>query len=174
MTRWQVRGTQSLYDSDTVRLELADVELTDGTIVDHYIIRIPFEVVSLVVRDPDRGVLLIWRYRFITNRWAWDVPAGKVAPGEDPGAAAARAATEETGWRPGPVRLVGVYHPSPGISDQRFGIHLADTAERVAEANPNEVERLEWVPVDRVRNLLRAGDVDGLSLTSLLWALADG
>ncbi len=36
MTRWQVRGTQSPYDSDTVRLELADVELTDGTIVDHH------------------------------------------------------------------------------------------------------------------------------------------
>ena len=72
------------------------------------------------------------------------------------------------------VRLLGVYHPSPGISDQRFGIHLADTAERVADANPNEVERLEWVPVDRVRDFLRAGEVDGLSLTSLLWALADG
>jgi hypothetical protein len=30
------------------------------------------------------------------------------------------------------------------------------------------------VPVARVRELLRAGQVDGLSLTSLLWALETG
>jgi 8-oxo-dGTP pyrophosphatase MutT (NUDIX family) len=172
MTRWKVRGTRSLYESEVVRLELADVELTDGTRVDHHVIRIPFEVVSLVVCDADRGVLLIWRYRFITNRWAWDVPAGRVAPDEAAADAAARAAIAETGWRPGPVRLLGGYHPTPGISDQRFGVYVADSAERVGEPDPNEVERVEWVPVDRVRDLLRAGEVDGLSLTSLLWALS--
>ena len=58
------------------------------------------------------------------------------------------------------------------MSDQRFGVYVADTAEQVAEPDPNEVERVEWVPVDRVRDLLRAGEVDGLSLTSLLWALS--
>jgi hypothetical protein len=59
---------RSLYESEWVRLELADVELTDGTRLDHHVIRIPFEVVSLVVWDADCGVLLIWRYRFITIR----------------------------------------------------------------------------------------------------------
>jgi 8-oxo-dGTP pyrophosphatase MutT (NUDIX family) len=172
MTRWKVRGTRLLYESEVVRLELADVELTDGSRVDHHVIRIPFEVVSLVVWDGDRGVLLIWRYRFITNRWTWDVPAGRVAPGEAAADAAARAAIDETGWRPAPVRLLGMYHPTPGMSDQRFGVYVADTAEQVAEPDPNEVERVEWVPVDRVRDLLRAGEVDGVSLTSLLWALS--
>jgi len=174
MTRWKVHGARSLYESEWVRLELADVELTDGTRLDHHVIRIPFEVVSLVVWDADRGVLLIWRYRFITERWAWDVPAGRVEPGESAVDAAARAAIEETGWRPGAVRLLGVYHPTPGISDQRFGVYVADAAEQMADPNPNEVERVEWVPVDRVRNLVRDGEVDGLSLTSLLWALSAG
>ena len=95
--------------------------------------------------------------------------------GEDPTAAAARAAVDETGWQPSSVRLLGHYHPSPGISDQRFAVCVGSGPERVAEPNPNEVERLEWVSVDRVRELIRAGQVDGLSLTSLLWAfeLAD-
>jgi hypothetical protein len=66
---------------------------------------------------------------------------------------------------------LGHYHPSPGISDQQFGVCIGTGAERVSDANPNEVEQLEWVAVDRVRALIRAGQIDGLSLTSLLWAL---
>ena len=174
MTWWKVHGERSLHESDTVRLGLADVELTDGTRIDHYVIRIPFEVVSLVLSDAAGRLLLIWRYRFITNQWLWDVPAGKVAPGEAPADAAARASVEETGWRPGPVRLLGEYHPSPGLSDKRFGVYVANGAERVGEPSVNEVERLEWVTVARVRELIRDGQVDGLSLTSLLWALDAG
>jgi 8-oxo-dGTP pyrophosphatase MutT (NUDIX family) len=114
------------------------------------------------------------RRRFIPDAWSWDVPAGTVAGGESPIDAAVRAAVEETGWRPRSVRLLGQYHPSPGISDQRFGVYVGTGAERVADANPNEVGRLEWVSVDRVRELIREGRVDGLSLTSLLWALDGG
>jgi 8-oxo-dGTP pyrophosphatase MutT (NUDIX family) len=174
MTRWKAHGQRSLHESDTVRLELADVELTDGARVDHYVIRIPFEVVSLVVSDTEGNVLLVWRHRFITQRWSWDVPAGKVAAGEAPGDGAVRASVDETGWRPGPARLLGEYHPSPGISDQRFGIYVASGGERVTQPNPNEAERVEWVPKARVRELIRDGQVDGLSLTSLLWALESG
>jgi 8-oxo-dGTP pyrophosphatase MutT (NUDIX family) len=174
VTRWKVHGERSLHESDTVRLNLAEIELTDGTRSDHYVIRIPFDVVSLVLSDGEARVLLIWRYRFIAERWNWDVPAGKVALGEAPANAAARAAVDETGWRPGSTRLLGEYHPSPGISDQRFGVYVAQGAEQVAEPNPNEVERLDWVPVARVRELIRDGQVDGLSLTSLLWALEAG
>jgi hypothetical protein len=39
--------------------------------------------------------------------------------------------------------------------------------------NRNEAERVEWVPIEAVRKLIADGQVDGLSLTSLLWALAD-
>jgi 8-oxo-dGTP pyrophosphatase MutT (NUDIX family) len=173
MTRWKVHGERLLHESDTVRLALADIELSDGTRVDHQVIHIPFEVVSVVVTDDEGRVLLLWRHRFIPDRWGWDVPAGKVALGEAPADAAVRASVEETGWRPGPARLLGEYHPTPGISDQRFGVYLADGAERVGEPNPNEAERVEWVPLAQVRTLVRDGQVDGLSLTSLLWALAD-
>jgi 8-oxo-dGTP pyrophosphatase MutT (NUDIX family) len=173
MARWKIHGEHSLHESDTVRLSIADLELADGTRADHYVIRIPFEVVSVVVTDGEGRVLLLWRHRFIPDRWGWDVPAGKVAPGEAPADAAVRASVDETGWCPGPARLLGEYHPTPGISDQRFGVYVADGAERVAKPNLNETERVEWVPIERVRKLIGDGQVDGLSLTSLLWALTD-
>jgi 8-oxo-dGTP pyrophosphatase MutT (NUDIX family) len=172
VTRWKVHGEQVLHASDTVQLELADLELPDGSRTDHYVIRIPFQVVSVVVSDGDGRVLLIWRHRFIPDRWSWDVPAGKVAPEESPADAAVRASVDETGWRPANPQLLGEYHPSPGISDQRFGVYVADGAEHVGRPDPNEVDGLEWVPLDEVRQLIHDGQVDGLSLTSLLWALA--
>jgi 8-oxo-dGTP pyrophosphatase MutT (NUDIX family) len=174
MAQWKVNATRSVHDSGGLRLEVADVELTDGTIVDHYLIHVPFQVVSVVISDGSGRVLLIWRHRFIPDTWCWDVPAGKVTPGEAPADAAVRASVEETGWRPGPARLLGEYHPTPGLSDQRFGVYVADGAEQVGEPNPNEVERLEWVPVAEVRKRIGEGQVDGLSLTSLLWALEAG
>src|SRR5258708_35197167 len=132
MEQWKVHSERPLHESDTVRLGLADVELTDGTRIDHYVIRIPFEVVSLVISDAEARVLLLRRYRFITKRWCWDVPAGKVAAGEAPADAAARASVDATGWRPGPGRLLGEHPPPPRTSAHSFGIHLPSAPGRVA------------------------------------------
>jgi len=46
-------------------------------------------------------VLLLWRHRFITVTWGWEIPVGRAEPGGSPAQAAAREVEEETGWRPG-------------------------------------------------------------------------
>jgi 8-oxo-dGTP pyrophosphatase MutT (NUDIX family) len=166
--QWRVHGVHTLHESDTLTHELADIELPDGTRGDHHVIRMAFELAAVVVRDTERGLLMLHRHRFIVDRWVWDVPAGKVAAGESPEDAAARAAVEEIGWRPSGTRLLGSYHPLPGITDQRVHVCVADGAEQVGQPNPNECDRVEWIPLERVRDL----DVDGPSLTALLWALA--
>ena len=176
MTRWQVHGERSLYESEWVRLRLADVELPDGTRFEHHVIRIPREAAAAVVHDPARGVLLLWRHRFVTDSWGWEVPAGRIDDGESPEQAAARETLEETGWRPGPLERVGAFHPQPGAVEQRFHVFLARGATHVGEpADRNEAERIEWVPLERTRELVRSGEVtDGYSLTALLWTLELG
>jgi 8-oxo-dGTP pyrophosphatase MutT (NUDIX family) len=167
MTEWRVHGVQALYESDVVRVELADIELPDGRRLDHHVVRIPFAIAAVVVRDPERGVLMLRRHRFIVDRTLWDVPAGKVLPGDTAEEAATRASVGETGWRPFGVRLLGTYHPSPGISDQLFAVCVASGAEQVGDPDRNECDRVDWVPVERVFEL----DLDGISLTALNWAL---
>jgi 8-oxo-dGTP pyrophosphatase MutT (NUDIX family) len=119
-------------------------------------------------------VLLLWRHRFITDSWGWEVPAGAVDPGESSIEAAAREVLEETGWQPGPLSHLASYHPTNGLSDQRFDLFLAAGATLFGDpSDPGEAERVEWVPVTEVRELVRRGEVaDGLSLTALLFALA--
>jgi len=174
--RWQVHGERVLYDSNWVRLALVDVEIPGGERFEHHVVRMPYNAAGAVVHERDRGVLLLWRHRFITDTWGWEIPAGGINPGETPEAAAARETLEETGWRPGVLRPLVHFHPSNGLSDQTFHTFVADGASHVGDpTDAGESERIEWVPVDETRRIVRAGEMtDGLSLTAVAYALAFG
>lgn len=177
--KWNVHGERAVYESEWVRVTLADVELPDGHRFDHHVVRMPAEAAGVVVDDPTRGVLLLWRHRFITDSWGWEIPAGRIDPGETPEQAGARETLEETGWRPGPLRPLTTYHPMHGVSDAVFHLFTADEATHEGEpVDAFESERIEWLAWPAVRAEIRAGRVtDGLSLTALLWTMtshADG
>lgn len=96
--KWTVHGERSLYESDWIRLVLTDVEIPDGERFEHHVVRMPRKAAGTIVHDPARGVLLLWRHRFITDSWGWEIPAGGIEPDETPEAAAVRETIEETGW----------------------------------------------------------------------------
>ena len=171
-----MHGERVVYDSEWVRLCLVDVEVPGAQRFDHHVVRVPQQAAGTVVFDPGRGVLMLWRHRFITDSWGWEIPAGRIDAGETPAEAAAREVLEETGWRPHALEPLISYQPTNGLSDQRFHLFLATGASRVGDpTDPSESERVEWVATDRVRNLARSGGIpDGLSLTALLYALAFG
>jgi 8-oxo-dGTP pyrophosphatase MutT (NUDIX family) len=174
--RWTVHGERPLYESPWVRLALVDVEIPGVRRFDHHVVRVPQAAAGTVVSDPERGVLLIWRHRFITDTWGYEIPAGRLEPGESPADAAAREVLEETGWRPSGLRPLISYHPTNGLSDQRFHLFIAGEAEHVGDpTDETESERIEWVPEERVAELARDGSIgDGLSLTAILYALSFG
>jgi len=171
--QWVVHGERVVYDSPWVSLALADVTAADGRrIAEHHVVRAPLQAAGCVVHDAAAdAVLLIWRHRFITGSWGFEVPAGRAEPGESMVDAAAREVLEETGWRPvGPLRLLVRWHPSQGLIDQTFTAYAAAGARREgAPSDPSEAARVEWVPVPEVCRLLDAGAVlDGLTLVALL------
>ena len=173
--RWIVHGERMIYESPWVNLALTDIEIPGGARFDHHVVRMPAEAAGTVIDDPDRGVLLLWRHRFTTDTWGWEVPAGRVDEGETPIEAGAREALEETGWRPGPLTPIGRYFPYNGTSDGVFNLFLATSAEHVGEpTDPSESERVEWVQWPFIRDEIAAGRIgDGLSLTALLWRQMD-
>ena len=118
-------------------------------------------------------MLLLWRHRFITDTWGWEIPAGRIERGESPAEAAARETVEETGWTPGRLHHLVTYQPSNGLSDQRFHLFVSDGATHVGDpTDVGEAERIEWVPVHDVRAIAERGEMtDGLSLTAILYAL---
>jgi 8-oxo-dGTP pyrophosphatase MutT (NUDIX family) len=172
--KWRVHGRRPLYESEWVNLWLEDVEVEDGKRLQHHVLRMPRQSVAVVVMDDDERVLLMWRHRFITNTWGWEVPAGWVDEGETPIEAARREVEEETGWTPNTLAQLCTYYAVPGIADLHFTLFRADGARHLGEpSDTTEAARVEWVPASNIRKLIEEGQItDGPTLMALSYALA--
>jgi 8-oxo-dGTP pyrophosphatase MutT (NUDIX family) len=170
--RWTVHSEKPLYADPWLDIRVADVELPDGRHLEHRLIRTP-PGAGAVVSDGNGRVLLLWRHRFITGTWGWEIPVGKADPGEDPAASAAREVEEETGWRPGPLRLLLRVEPTPGISDSVHHIYRADAATRIGPPEDDfESSRIEWVELDTIPDLIGRGEIaSGTTLAALLYTI---
>lgn len=169
--RWRLHGERYVYRSPWMNLCLADVELPDGRRFDHHLVRVRDAAGVVAVDDRDRA-LLIWRHRFITDQWGWEIPGGRVEDGEDPAEAAARELREETGWRPGPLRHLFDVPASPGLHDGVHHLYRADGAAHEGDPTDVEAERIEWVPLEAVPDLAARGQIgSSSSLAALLYLL---
>ena len=172
--RWTVHSEEPLYQDEWLDIRMADVEISEGRRLSHRLIRTPSGA-GAVVLDDQRRVLLIWRHRFITDSWGWEIPIGMINPGEEPIKAAAREVEEETGWRPGAMRPLIYSQPTSGISDSQHHIFLADGAIHIGAPSEDwESERIEWVPLGDMRRLIDKRDiVSGTTMVALLYVLTD-
>ncbi|WP_406398837.1 NUDIX hydrolase [Streptomyces uncialis] len=170
MSVWRNLGERTEYENPWVTVNMADVELPDGRHLDHTVIRVRPVAVAAVVNERNE-VLLLWRHRFITGAWGWELPSGG-CDGEDPAVAAARECEEETGWRPGPMRLLLALHPMPGISTSHHRVYWSSTATYMGDPkDAHESARREWVPLHRVPDLIGQGEVRSSSAVASLLML---
>jgi 8-oxo-dGTP pyrophosphatase MutT (NUDIX family) len=170
--RWTVHSEKQLYLDPWLDIRLADVELPDGRHLDHRLIRTP-PGAGAVVTTGDR-VLLLWRHRFITGSWGWEIPVGKIEPGEDAATAAARETAEETGWRPGPLHPLLRVEPTPGISTSVHQIFRATSAEQIGSPEDDfESSKVAWIPLSDVPVMAARGEItSGTTLASLLYVIS--
>lgn len=170
--QWKVLSERVLYQDQWVQVGSADVELPDGRHLDHRLVHTGAGAGAVVTQNDH--VLLIWRHRFITDCWTWEIPLGGIEDGEDVISAAAREVEEETGWQPGPLRPMIYTQPSPGLMTSEHHVFRADSATFVGSAERIECQRVEWVPISALRKLIDKGDiVTGTSLVALLYLLVD-
>lgn len=172
--QWLVHGERPVYESPWVNLWLVDVERPDGYRWEHHVVRMRHLAVAAVVDDRQR-VLMLWRHRFVTDSWAWELPMGLIEADEDPGEAAAREVEEETGWRPGPLTPLLQTEIANGITDSRHYLFRADGATHVGEATDlNESDRTAWVPLVEIRGMIERREiVSSASLLALMHTLLD-
>lgn len=172
--RWRSYGRRSVYTSDWLSVWLDDVEIPGVGRIEHHVLTMPRPSTTAVVTDDDGRFLLLFRHRFITDAWGWEVPAGWADPGEDPLSAIRREIEEETGWRPGQVDELTSYNALSGLSTMRFTIFHATGCTYVGPpTDVSESTRVEWVAADDVMKLMADGKIpDGPSLTALSYYLA--
>jgi len=127
---------------------------------------------AVVALDGANRVCVVRQYRHGIGDFMWEVPAGKLDPGEAPAVCAERELLEETGvsakdWLP-----MGIFLPAAGIFTEVIHLYLARTLD-VGAAAPDEDEDLEvaWVPLaDAVARVQRGEWNDGKTAMALLRA----
>jgi 8-oxo-dGTP pyrophosphatase MutT (NUDIX family) len=172
-TRWIIHGERVVDDTRRLRLSIASVELPDGVTFEQYVLRMPAAAIMAVVNDHDQ-VLMMWRHRFIIDRWVWELPGGYVDPNEDPAVTAAREVEEETGWRPRNVEFLTEMQPIVGSADAANLVYLATGADHTGNPTDiNEASRVAWIPLGSVLDKMARGEIVGAaSQVGLLHVLA--
>ncbi len=110
------------------------------------------------------------QYRHAANQFLWELPAGKIEPGEDPLEGAKRELAEETGYRAKKWKPLVEYYASPGFLGESMQVFLAEGLE-AGDAAPEEDEKIELrlVKLSEVVEMIERGAIlDGKTLCSVL------
>jgi len=127
--------------------------------------------VAILVRDPEARVLLVRQSRVGAGGYMWEIPAGTREPGEPPLATAQRELLEETGLEALRWTQLGTIFPTPGYSNERITLFLAEEVAGEA-AGRSEIDEARFFTVQEIVSMAREDRGDAKTLAAL--ALAGG
>ena len=149
---------------------MLQIQTASGRRVERELIRHPGAVV-IIPSLADGRLILIRQLRVATGGKIWEFPAGTLEKGELPSQCAVRELQEETGWKPGRLKKLIEFYPTPGISTEIMYLFLAD---RLCESNthqPDADEELQvaYFTATQIENMIkRHRIIDGKTLLGFL------
>ena len=168
-------STERVYSGRVVHLDIDQVRFPDGSTGSLEMFRHPgASAVVPFIDDPadeDPRVLLIRQFRHAADGYVWEIPAGRLDPGESPEECAHRELKEETGMKAGRLRHLTSIWTTPGFTDERIHLFVADgliEGQHRREADEfMDVHPTLW---SDVMTLISKGEIsDGKTLAALLY-----
>ena len=102
--------------------------------------------VGVLAFDSSGKIVLVKQYRYPINQFTYEIPAGKLAKGEDPLKCVNRELEEETGYQAKKVSKLVSYWPTAAFSTEVIHLYVA-TGLKLTQAHPDEDEFIELVKV---------------------------
>lgn len=164
---------REIYRGKIIEVDLDEARLPNGKVAQMEIVRHPGGAAAVALDERGR-VCLLRQYRHVAGGWLWELPAGKLDPGESPLSTAQRELEEEAGLRAARWESLGSIFSSPGIFTEVIHLYLARDLQRI-EVNHEEHELIEvhWLSFDQAIQQAQSGDIaDAKTIVGLLRARA--
>ena len=168
----KITSSNEVYNCGLFRVTEDEASDGKGYSIKRSVVRHAGSAVMMAVDKKDR-VVLVRQYRLPAGKFLWELPAGKVDPGETPAQAAKRELIEETGLRAKKWKKLTSFYPSPGLVEEKMTIYLAKDLTQ-GEARPMDDERIEtrWFTKKELGELIRKNKIqDSKTMIGFLyWA----
>lgn len=167
-------SSRRVYSGRVISLDVDTVRFPNGTLGELEMVRhpgasavVPF-LGDFVGGDPK--VLLIRQYRYASDGYLYEIPAGRLEEGESPEQCAVRELKEETGYSAERVEALTTFFTTPGFTDERIHLFMASglTAGDAA-LESDEILDLHPTPLSDALEMVTSGQiVDGKSMLGIL------
>ena len=157
-----------VYRGKIVDLTLEQVALPNGAVAELEIVHHPGGA-AVVALDQESRVCLLRQYRYAAGGWLWELPAGKLDPGESPLATARRELAEEAGLHAMRWDSLGKIISSPGVFTEVVHLFLArDLTHVPSSTEAHELIEVHWIPFHEALARARANEIsDAKTLAGL-------
>ena len=176
MSRAVVLSRKQVHKGRVLDIGVERVRLPGGVETELEMIRHPGA--SAVVPLTSGGeVLMVHQFRHAAGGMLWEVPAGTLAPGEEPRACALRELEEEAGMRAAELVDLGSILPAPGYTDERIHLFLARGLTPVSQRLDTDevITEVRALSVDELLRQVASGElVDAKSVAAICRADARG
>ena len=171
-------SSERLYSGRIINLDRDTIQFPDQSTGQLEMIRHPGA--SAVVpfldepRAPDPRIYLIRQFRHAANGYIWEIPAGRLDPGETPATCAQRELEEEIGMTADVLARLTTIYTTPGFTDEKIHLFLAHelkkgTHKREADEFM-EVQTRRW---SEAMNMIRVGEIsDAKTVVALMFVQA--
>lgn len=170
-------SSRKVYGGRIISVDVDTVRFPDGSVGELEMVRHSgaSAVVPILQAGRDPQVLLIKQYRYAADGYVYEIPAGRLDPGESPENCAARELREETGYTAEKLQRLTTIYTTPGFTDERIHLFIAEGLSQ-GDSERERDEFLELFPValsDAVA-MIRSGQiVDGKTTVALLLAFVE-
>lgn len=128
---------------------------------------------SAVLCIKDGKVFLVKQYRYAFNEELWEIPAGKLNPGESPEETAIRELEEEGGIKAERVEKLFDVYASPGYTNEIIRIYRAEgLTESKQHLDDDEFLLGAWIEIEKVKDMIKSGEIkDAKTIIALSYTL---
>lgn len=169
-------STERIHEGKIINVDRDRIRYPDGTEAEVDIVRhsgasavVPF------LSDPegeDPQILLLRQYRYAADGYLYEIPAGRLDPGESPADCAARELREETGCTAKQMEPLITMVTTPGFTDERIHLFMAtDITHGETAREADEFADVVVLRLSEALELIQRGEiVDGKTALGILYA----